>query len=69
MGTDRQREVDVDFNAQELMITATYDAVLFGVRNFSIAADHESAFITDGTRRVSADEVSENILEKFFFPD
>lgn len=27
MGTDRQREVDVDFNAQELMITATYDAV------------------------------------------
>lgn len=63
-------QIDVDFNDHDGAINASYVSYppRFRVRNFRIAADHESAFFTDeNNTRLTPDEVSESILAPSFF--
>jgi hypothetical protein len=63
-------QIDVDFNDQAGTINASYVSYppRFRVRNFRMAADHESAFFTDeNNTRLTPDEVSESILVPSFF--
>jgi|SRR5579863_3082092 len=63
-------QIDVDFNDQAGTINASYVSYppRFRVRNFRMAADHESAFFADeNNMRLSPDEVSESILVPSFF--
>jgi hypothetical protein len=63
-------QIDVDFNDQAGTINASYVSYppRFRVRNFKIAADHESVFFIDERNmRLTPDEVSEIILVPSFF--
>jgi hypothetical protein len=64
-----RRDIDLDFNEETSKITAKYAKSNHPSCVYRIEADHLEAFIADEKgNRISADEVSQQILGDVFFP-